>query len=93
MPALDFPANPVVGQLFTTEDRTWSWSGTTWDSVAGAGGGGGSATDIGVFYGCCGKTTPDVYFQHIRQSRRGYRPPRKGASKAQRTGRIYRVIY
>ena len=58
MPALDFPASPVVGQLFSTEDRTWSWSGTTWDSVAGASGGGGSATDIGVFYGF--KTSNDL---------------------------------
>jgi len=59
MPALDFPSSPVVGQLFTTGDRTWEWSGTTWDSVAGEGaGGGGGATDIGVFYGL--KTSADL---------------------------------
>ena len=50
MPALDFPTNPVVGQMFSSDERTWTWSGTTWNSVAGAAVGG-SATDIGVFYG------------------------------------------
>jgi hypothetical protein len=58
MPALDFPTNPVVGQLFATDDRTWTWNGTTWDSVAGESSGGGSATDIGVFYGF--KTSNDL---------------------------------
>jgi len=58
MPALDFPANPVVGQLFATDDRTWTWNGTTWDSVAGESSGGGNATDIGVFYGF--KTSNDL---------------------------------
>jgi hypothetical protein len=57
-PPIDFPSSPVVGQQYTAEERTWSWSGTTWDSVAGAGGGGGSATDIGVFYGL--KTSADL---------------------------------
>jgi hypothetical protein len=57
MAAIDFPSNPVVGQLLTTEDRTWTWSGETWNSVAGAAVGG-SATDIGVFYGL--KTSADL---------------------------------
>ena len=57
MAAIDFPSNPVVGQLLTTEDRTWTWSGETWNSVAGAAVGG-SATDIGVFYGL--KTSTDL---------------------------------
>ena len=57
MAAIDFPTNPVVGQLFAADDRSWSWSGTTWDSVAGAASGG-SATDIGVFYGL--KTSADL---------------------------------
>ena len=58
MAAIDFPSNPVVGQLFATDDRSWTWSGATWDSVAGAAGGGGSATDVGVFYGL--KTSADL---------------------------------
>ena len=56
-PPIDFPSNPVVGQQFNAEERTWSWSGATWDSVAGAAVGG-SATDIGVFYGL--KTSADL---------------------------------
>lgn len=50
MTAIDFPNSPGVGQVFTSGERSWSWSGTTWDSVAGAGSGG-SATDVGIFYG------------------------------------------
>jgi hypothetical protein len=43
MAAIDFPSNPLVGQLLTVEGRSWIWSGTTWDSVAGAGTGGGAS--------------------------------------------------
>lgn len=57
MAAIDFPTNPVVGQIFATDDRSWTWSGETWDSVAGAAVGG-SATDVGVFYGL--KTSADL---------------------------------
>lgn len=57
MAAIDFPTNPVVGQIFATDDRSWTWSGETWDSVAGAAVGG-SATDVGVFYGL--KTSTDL---------------------------------
>lgn len=44
MAAIDFPSNPLVGQLLTVEGRSWVWSGNTWNSVAGAGGGGGGAS-------------------------------------------------
>lgn len=37
MAAIDFPNNPTVGQIFSTSDRSWIWSGTTWDSVGSAG--------------------------------------------------------
>jgi hypothetical protein len=57
MAAIDFPTNPVVGQIFAIDDRSWTWSGETWNSVAGAAVGG-SATDIGVFYGL--KTSADL---------------------------------
>lgn len=39
MAAIDFPNNPTVGQVFSTDERSWVWSGTTWDSVGSSGGG------------------------------------------------------
>lgn len=30
MAAVDFPANPVLNQLFQSGDRTWVWDGTAW---------------------------------------------------------------
>lgn len=41
MAAIDFPNNPTVGQVFSTDERSWVWSGTTWDSVGSTSGGGG----------------------------------------------------
>lgn len=35
MVAINFPDSPTVGQLFISGDRSWVWSGITWDSVAG----------------------------------------------------------
>ncbi len=32
MPAVNFPDNPTVNQTFTVGDRTWKWTGTTWDA-------------------------------------------------------------
>ena len=32
MPA-DFPNTPTIGQEFSLDGRTWTWSGTTWDAV------------------------------------------------------------
>lgn len=31
--AIDFPASPTVGQTYTSNSRTWSWTGTSWDAV------------------------------------------------------------
>jgi hypothetical protein len=35
MAAIDFPNSPTVGQEFTVGDRTWTWTGSTWDAVPG----------------------------------------------------------
>jgi hypothetical protein len=33
MPAVDFPNSPSVDQTFVVGERTWKWTGTTWDAV------------------------------------------------------------
>lgn len=33
MTAIDFPNNPIVNQTFTVGDRTWKWTGSSWDIV------------------------------------------------------------
>lgn len=32
MPEIVFPSSPTVGQIFTSGDRSWQWTGSTWDS-------------------------------------------------------------
>jgi hypothetical protein len=32
--AMDFPASPSVGQIFTVDAKTWTWDGTSWNSIA-----------------------------------------------------------
>ena len=27
---IDFPANPTVGQVFTSGSQSWTWDGTKW---------------------------------------------------------------
>jgi hypothetical protein len=34
MPALSFPASPTVGQTYSANGRTWSWTGYAWEFVA-----------------------------------------------------------
>ena len=34
--ALQFPNNPIVGQLYTYGTVTWQWNGTSWTSLGGA---------------------------------------------------------
>lgn len=31
---MDFPASPTVGQSFTVGNRTWVWTGSTWDTLS-----------------------------------------------------------
>jgi hypothetical protein len=31
MASIDFPSGPTVGQMFTAGNRSWVWTGTTWD--------------------------------------------------------------
>lgn len=33
MTAINFPDSPAVNDLFTINDRTWKWTGSTWDTV------------------------------------------------------------
>jgi hypothetical protein len=33
MPSIDFPNSPQVNATFTVGERTWKWTGTTWDVV------------------------------------------------------------
>ena len=33
MAAIDFPDSPSVNDLFTVGDRTWKWTGSTWNTV------------------------------------------------------------
>lgn len=34
--ALDFPANPTIGNEYSAGGFTWTWSGSSWDKVASA---------------------------------------------------------
>jgi hypothetical protein len=33
MPALSFPASPTVGQTYSANNRTWTWTGYAWELV------------------------------------------------------------
>jgi hypothetical protein len=33
MSTIDFPDSPDLNDLFTVGDRTWRWTGNTWDTV------------------------------------------------------------
>lgn len=33
MAALDFPSSPTTNQIYTANNRSWLWNGTTWVSV------------------------------------------------------------
>jgi hypothetical protein len=35
--AINFPGTPIIGEVFSSGDRTWRWSGTTWNAVAASG--------------------------------------------------------
>lgn len=34
MAAIDFPNSPAVNDLFTVDNRTWKWNGSTWDMMS-----------------------------------------------------------
>ena len=40
------PASPTVGQTYTANGRTWSWTGTAWELVAASGGSTDSRWDL-----------------------------------------------
>ena len=33
MTAIDFPNSPLLGETFSVNNRTWIWTGVTWDAV------------------------------------------------------------
>lgn len=33
MPAIDFPNSPTTGQTFTVDGKTWTYTGTRWESL------------------------------------------------------------
>lgn len=33
MANIDFPNNPVIGEIFSVENRSWQWNGITWNAV------------------------------------------------------------
>ena len=33
MAALDFPASPTLGQIYTANGKSWQWDGTTWQGI------------------------------------------------------------
>lgn len=33
MAALDFPSSPVVNQIYTANNKTYKWNGTSWINV------------------------------------------------------------
>jgi hypothetical protein len=52
MPEIDFPNSPSVNQTFTVGERTWKWTGTTWDVVV--------TTQVTGPTGATGATGPGV---------------------------------
>lgn len=37
MAALDFPTNPTIGQVYTANDKSFKWNGTSWINFTGIG--------------------------------------------------------
>lgn len=36
MAALNFPSSPTVGQTYTENSRSWTWTGTSWAATTTA---------------------------------------------------------
>lgn len=34
MPAINFPNSPSVDQIFSVNNKSWQWNGTSWVSLA-----------------------------------------------------------
>lgn len=48
MAALNFPSSPTLNQVYTANNRSWIWDGTSWVSVAAVTGGSINNTTIGA---------------------------------------------
>lgn len=42
MAILNFPDNPQVGDIFSSGDKSWAWTGSVWDSIGSSQTSGGS---------------------------------------------------
>ena len=60
MAALDFPDSPSLNDVFTSNNRTWTWNGTVWSS-SGAIGDTGPTGPTGAV-GATGPTGPEANF-------------------------------
>ena len=58
MAALDFPASPTVGQIYSANGKSWYWDGATWVSGSGVSGGG-ALTVIGRVVCTAGQASID----------------------------------
>lgn len=38
MPVLDFPDAPTVGQIFTADTKSWTWTGSVWNATGSSSG-------------------------------------------------------
>jgi len=34
MPAINFPSSPAVSQIYSVNNKSWQWNGTSWISLA-----------------------------------------------------------
>ena len=48
MAALNFPSSPTLNQIYTANNRSWIWDGTSWVSIASITGGSINNTTIGA---------------------------------------------
>lgn len=47
MAQIDFPDSPTIGDIFTIDDKSWTWTGVAWDAT-GTPGTGGDATNLAL---------------------------------------------
>lgn len=76
MTAVDFPNNPTINDTFTVGERTWKWTGTSWDAVVTSAGVPSGGTDGQLivksgstnFQTVWSNVAPLVSYQHSQQA-------------------------